>query len=176
MTTQVNSEAAPGFGAAFGKVDPDNPDYERLRAIVDKAVPFARHVGIEVTELGPDRAVVEIPNEPHMTNHLRTVHAGALFLAADVAGACAFVGALAPRLSIVDYFVLRDTHVSFRKPAQGRIRAVGSLDQRDVQVVLAATDQQKLEVDGRAVLFDEAGVQLGKVRLDYVVQVNSGER
>lgn len=169
MTTDLKTPA--GFGAVFAAVDPDNPDYALLRRIVSNLVPFGTHAGVEVTELGPDRAVVETPEEPHILNHLRTVHAGALFLAADVAGACAFVGAVASRLSAIGSLVLRDARISFRKPALGRIRAVGTLDQRDIEAVLSAKGEQRVDVDGRALMYDTAGVLVGKVQLDYVCTV-----
>lgn len=166
MTTELKAPA--GFGAVFAAIDQDNPDYALLQRIVSGLIPFGAHAGVEVSQLGPDRAVVEIPDEPHLGNHLRTVHAGALFLAADVAGACAFVGAMATRLGAIGSFVLRDSRIAFRKPATGRIRAVGTIDRDDVETLLAAKGEQRLDVDGRALLYDEAGTLVGKVQLDYV--------
>lgn len=166
MATDLKTPA--GFGAVFAAVDPDNLDFVSLRRIVSNLIPFGTHAGVQVTELGPDRAVVEIPDEQHVLNHLSTVHAGALFLAADIAGACAFVGAAASRLPAIGSLVLRDARITFRKPAVGRIRATGTLDQRDIDAVLSARGEQRLEVDGRALLHDTAGVLVGKVQLDYV--------
>jgi acyl-coenzyme A thioesterase PaaI-like protein len=169
MTTQAQTTA--GFGTVFAAIDEDNPDYALLQRIVSELVPFGSHAGVGVTELGPNRAVVEIPDEPHIRNHLRTVHAGALFLAADVAGACAFVGAVAGRLSTIGSFVLRDARITFRKPAAGRIRAVGTLDTGDIETVLSAVPgdgDQRVDVDGRALLYDDAGVLVSKVQLDYL--------
>lgn len=173
--TADEKKAARGLGRVFGDVDQDNPDYAQLRKVLDTMIPFAVHAGVQVTELGPDRAVVEIPDEPHMSNHLRTVHAGALFLAADVAGGCAMLGAVATRLDIIENFVLKDSTVSFRKPALGRIRAIATLDQSDVQAVLAATGQQRFDIDGRALLYDANDVCVGKVHFEYVCHVNAEE-
>lgn len=168
MTSDLKTTTARGFGAVFTDVDPSDPDYDMLRRVVSELIPFGTHAGVEVTELGPDHAVVEIPDEPYLGNHLRTVHAGALFLAADIAGACAFVGAAVPRLADVGSFVLRDSRIAFRKPAIGRIRAVGVMDRRDMEAVLAATGPQRLDLDGKALLYDAADVLVGKVQLDYV--------
>lgn len=173
MTTDLETPA--GFGAVFAAVDEDDPDYALLQRIVSKLVPFGTHSGVQIVELGADRAVAEIPDEPHLANHLRTVHAGALFLAADIAGACAFVGAVATRLSAIGSFVLRDTRIAFRKPALGRIRAVGTIDQRDIAAVLANTTEPRMDVDGKAMLYDAAGVCVGKVSLEYVVTFARGQ-
>lgn len=173
--TADDKKPARGLGRVFGEVDPANPDYDQLRKVLDTMIPFGVHAGVQVTELGPDRAVAELPDEPQMGNHLRTVHAGALFTAADVAGGCAMLGAVATRLDIVESFVLKDSTVSFRKPAVGRIRAVATIDQRDVQAVLGATGQQRFDVDGRALLFDANDVCVGKVQFEYVCTVNAEE-
>ncbi|WP_210718322.1 PaaI family thioesterase [Amycolatopsis acididurans] len=143
-------------------------DYEKLREISDDLVPFGKHAGIEITEVGPDRAVAEIPGKPHQANHLGTVHAGALFLAADIAGAAAFVGAAAPVLSNVDILVLRNAGASFRKPATGRIRAIATVDEREMRRVLAADGAQRFDLDGKAQLFDSAGVMVAKFTFEYV--------
>ncbi|MEU8897181.1 YiiD C-terminal domain-containing protein [Nocardia sp. NPDC048505] len=166
MAPELKTSAT--LGSVFEAIDPDNPDYLYLQRIVSKLVPFGTHAGIEITEISPRRATVEIPDEPYILNHLRTVHAGAQFLAADIAGACAFVGALATRLSAIETLVLRDARLSFRKPALGRIRAIGVIDPSDVATVLAAKAGQRVDVDARALMYDAAGVLVGKVALDYV--------
>ncbi|HVV12560.1 DUF4442 domain-containing protein [Amycolatopsis sp.] len=155
------------FSAAFAAAVTGAPDYGKLREISSTLVPFGNHAGIEITEIAPERAVAEIPDEPHLRNHLNTVHAGAQFLAADIAGACAFVGAVAPRLSTVDLLVLRTAGSAFRKPATGRIRAVATVNERDASAVLAGTGG-RFDLDGRAHLYDEAGVLVAKFSFEYV--------
>jgi acyl-coenzyme A thioesterase PaaI-like protein len=167
----ASTATSPGFADAFSDIDPGQPDYDRIRDIAAALVPFGNHAGVRVTELGPDQAVVEIPDEPHLRNHLNTVHAGALFLAADIAGAAAFAGAVAPRLRQVRWFVLRDARTSFRKPATGRIRVVATVDERAVRALLAATGDQRFEVDGKALLYTADGTLVGKVSFEYTCEV-----
>jgi acyl-coenzyme A thioesterase PaaI-like protein len=169
MTTTIAT--GPGFAEAFAEIDPDQPDYDRIRDIAAELVPFGSHAGVRVTELGPDEGVVEIPDEPHLRNHAGTVHAGALFLAADIAGAAAFLGAAATRLRSVRWFVLRDARTSFRKPATGRIRVVATVDERAMRAVLAATGEQRFDVDAKALLYNANGVLLGKVGFEYVCEI-----
>ena len=169
MTTTVATGA--GFADAFRDIDASQPDYDRIRDIAAGLVPFGSHAGVQVTELGPEQAVVEIPDEPHLRNHLATVHAGALFLAADIAGAAAFVGATATRLHRLRWFVLREARMSFRKPATGRIRVVGTVDERAVRAVLAADGEQRFDVDGKALLYTADGTLVGKVGFEYVCEV-----
>ena len=158
----------PRFADAFGEIDPGQPDYDRMRDIAATLVPFGNHAGVRVTKIGPDESVVEIPDEPHLLNHLSTVHAAALFLAADIAGAAAFLGAAAPRMRDVRWFVLRDARTAFRKPATGSVRAVGTVDERAMRAVLAATGEGRFDVDGKALLYDASGTLVGKASFEYV--------
>ncbi|MGW4247948.1 YiiD C-terminal domain-containing protein [Nocardia sp. NPDC004722] len=171
MTTRILA----GFAAAYPDLDPDAVDYEYLRAISQQMVPFGRHVGTLVTEISADRAVVEIPNVDEVRNHMATVHAGALFTAADIAGAAAFVGAAAQRLHTVERLVLRGGSASYRKPAQGRIRAVATVDTRELAEILAATASARFELSGKATLLDDNEVQVAKFTFDYVCDVTIAE-
>lgn len=173
MTTTTGTDL--GFADAFGDIDPNQPDYERMREIAASLVPFGNHAGVRVTALGPEEAVVEIPDEPHLRNHVDTVHAGALFLAADIAGAAAFLGAAAPKLRSLRWFVLKDARTSFRKPATGLIRVVGTVDERAMRAVLAATGDQRFDVDGKALIYNAAGTLIGKASFEYVCDVAGQE-
>lgn len=171
MTMRTIDHVIEGFAAAFGPLDYSAPDYEHLRSVSDAMVPFGNHVGTTITEIGPDRAVVEIPAAKNVTNHMNTVHAGALFTAADIAGAAAFVGAAATRLFMVQRLVLRTGTASYRKAAVGRIRAVATVDERELRAVLAAEHDERFELSGRAVLFNDSDVVVAKFTFDYVCDV-----
>jgi uncharacterized protein (TIGR00369 family) len=148
-------------------------DLERLRAMVDSMVPFNNFVGVRITELAREHAVAEVPVRDEVLNHFGTVHAGALFLAAEVAGAGAFSGAMAPRILQVQRFVLRGSKAAFFKPASGRIRATATVDQQVVADVLARRAAERFELTGAALLHDPAGVLVARVELDYVAWVGA---
>jgi len=174
VTTDVKTQPGGAYSAAFGHIDPADPDYDEIRRVCTTLVPFGNHAGVRVTEIGPERAVVEVPDAEHLTNHMGTVHAGALFLAADIAGAAAFLGAAATRLHTIRRFVLRDSRTAFRKPAIGRIRAIGLIDERAIRQVLAAEGELRMDVDGKALMYDDADVLVAKATFDYVVDVATG--
>ncbi|MEU7141843.1 YiiD C-terminal domain-containing protein [Nocardia sp. NPDC046473] len=160
-----------GFAAAYPELDGAAVDYEYLRAVSQDMVPFGRHVGTLITEIGPERAVVEIPAVDGVRNHMGTVHAGALFTAADIGGAAAFVGAAAPRLSAIERLVLRAGTASYRKPAVGRIRAIATVDRRELAEVLNTTVSNRFELSGKAALVDDGDVVVAKFTFDYVCDV-----
>lgn len=162
------------FDRAFAPFAPfasRNPDYAKLRDIANAAVPFGIFAGVRVTELDGDHALAEIPDNPELNNHVKTVHAAALFLAADIAVAVAFVGAAAPDLGEVEWMVVRDARSVYFKPAIGRIRAIGTVDIRDIRAIAERTGQGKFDVDGKAMLYDDNDVLVGKVSFDYVCKL-----
>ncbi|MDA3648388.1 DUF4442 domain-containing protein [Saccharopolyspora indica] len=165
-------ESASLFGplAQYGT---GTPDYEKLREITDRMVPFSVHVGVGITELGPERAVVEIPAREEMNNHMGSVHAGALFLAADIASASAFVGRMAPRLAGVTRFVVRDSRSTFLKPAIGRIRAVATVDERVAAGVLSRNDTEKFDIDTKALCYDDNDVLVARFSFDCVCNITA---
>ncbi|MCX4091555.1 PaaI family thioesterase [Nocardia sp. alder85J] len=156
--------------AAFARFATETPDYDKLREIADAAVPFGVFAGMRTTELDADHAVTEIPNSPDLRNHLQTVHAAALYLAADIACALAFVGAAAPQIGQVEWTVVRDSRSVYFKPAVGRIRAVGTVDERAIRSILTRTDQRRFDVDAKAMLYDDNDVLVAKMSFDYVAQ------
>jgi len=67
-------------------------DLTDLRDGLNAAVPFNRHLGIELTALEPGRCEARLPDRAEQHNHIHSQHAGALFTLADAASG----GALSP--------------------------------------------------------------------------------
>jgi uncharacterized protein (TIGR00369 family) len=165
------NEPAPGIAAAQAQLlklaGAAAPDYEQIRRTVDTIVPFVNLVGVRITELGNGSAVAEVPARENMLNHLGTVHAGALYLAAEVACAGAFSGAIAPRILHVRTFVLRDCRMSFVKPAHGRIRARGTITSPGLAEAMRRKTEEQFDMVGNALLYDDKDTLVAKVDLDY---------
>lgn len=157
-----------GFAAGYPDLDPDNVDYEYLRTVSTSMVPFGDHVGTEITDLGPTGATVQIGADLPVTNHMGTVHAGALFTAADIAGAAAFVGVAADVLPRVKRLVLRGATANYRRPAVGRIRAVATADAAMVADIRTSTTASRFEISIPASLLDDAEVTVAEFEFDYV--------
>ena len=73
-------------------------DYQAMRDALGDSIPFNRHVGLVVCEIAPGRAVVRLPEDDRLHNHVGSQHAGALFSAGEAASGGAFLGAFAERL------------------------------------------------------------------------------
>src|SRR4051794_41653042 len=117
-------------------------DFDAVAAGLNDAIPFNRHVGLVVEEVGPGRGVVTLPDGEHVHNHVGSQHAGALFAAGEAASGGAFLGAFAEHLGSLTPLA-RSASIDYRKIARGPITAVGSLS-GDVDALLAS-----IESDGR---------------------------
>lgn len=157
--------------AAFKDFAIQDPDYDKLMEIANSIVPFGKLAGVRITELSPECAVAELPADEDLKNHVDTVHAAAMYLAADFAGAVSFVGAVPAQVSRVEWMVVRGGHSTFLKPALGRIRAVGTVDERDVRAIVSSTSAGRFDVDGRALLYDDSDVLVAKFYFDYTCQL-----
>src|SRR6188474_918049 len=101
-------------------------DFDAIAQGMTQAVPFAGHLGLEITEVAPGEASVRLPERVELTNHVGSQHAGALFSAAETASGAAFVGAFAERMGEVRPLA-RSAEISYEKIAQGEVRAKARL-------------------------------------------------
>jgi acyl-coenzyme A thioesterase PaaI-like protein len=117
-------------------------DYEAVRAGLQEAIPFNKHIGLEVVEVADGRGVVRLPDSESLHNHVGSQHAGALFSAGEAASGAAFVGAFAAHMGGITPLA-RHAAISYTKLAKGPITATGTLSAERS----ALLDQ--LEADGK---------------------------
>jgi hypothetical protein len=116
-------------------------DFEAMRAGLEQAVPFNQHLGLEVVELAIGRAVVRLPDDAGLRNHVGSQHGSALFAAGQAAAGAALAATFVERLEGVD--PLPDgAEITYKKIPRAAITATA---------VLAATPEEllaELERDG----------------------------
>src|ERR1700709_2442432 len=76
-------------------------DLELIAKSMGTAVPYIRHMGMEVTAMEVGAATALLPDRPELHNHVGSQHAGALFGVAETASGAAFVGSFAARVGDV---------------------------------------------------------------------------
>jgi acyl-coenzyme A thioesterase PaaI-like protein len=89
-------------------------DYEAVRAGLEAAIPYNRHVGLQVAEVGEGRGVITLPEDDRLHNHVGSQHAGALFSAGEAASGAAFVGAFAEHMGNITPLA-RSADISYGK-------------------------------------------------------------
>jgi len=166
MATETTSPSAAADEGDAGL------DFELVRTAMNRAVPFNRHCGAEVTEVGPDGGTARLDDGPHLRNHVGTVHAGALFLVAELAGGAAFVGAFAPHMGDIR-FVAKAASITYCRPATGPVTATAFLATRSPERVLAALSEKgSVRVEAGVEVFDEEGTKVAALTITYAVKPN----
>ena len=116
-------------------------DSQAMANALSDSIPFIRHVGLKITEIAPGRAVVRLPEDERLSNHVGSQHAGALFSAGEAASGGVFLGTFAERLSEVTPLA-ESAEISYRSIARGPIDATARLGDSPAQLT------QKLDADG----------------------------
>ena len=146
-------------------------DYEALREGMAGAVPFNRHVGLEIVELGPGSATVRLPDEEGLRNHVGSQHAAGLFAAAEAASGGAFVATFAERLAELRPLAA-SAEIAYTKLATGPIDARASLADADALL-------ERLDADGKVsfpvevMLTDGEGETVATATVQWHVRKNA---
>ncbi|WP_054814721.1 PaaI family thioesterase [Nocardia arizonensis] len=164
----ASAPTAPNPLSALHPYAGDTPDYDGLRAVLGSSVPYNSFVGLDITEVGDTEGVVTVAYRPELTNAFGTLHAGVLFLACDMAGSAAFIGAAARQLRALTMFVLKDCRIAFLKPGTGDVRIVATVDRRLLDSALAEPRPGRFTCDAKAYVYDGTGALIGKAQLDFV--------
>jgi uncharacterized protein (TIGR00369 family) len=136
-----------------------------------QAVPFAGHLGLDITSVAEGEAVVRLPDRPELTNHVGSQHAGALFTVAETASGAAFVGAFAERLGEVTPLA-RQAEITYEKIAKGPIDATAKLGIGKDEALAALDADGKVEFPCEVTLADESGRQVAKATVRWHVRLN----
>lgn len=136
---------------------------------LSQAIPFYDHVGLEFIEISDGRASVRMAEAPHLSNHLGSQHAGALFAVGEAASGAALVGAFADDLlSIIP--VARRAEIGYRRLARGPVvaEAVLSEDPALLRERLAAAD--RVEFEAEVAIRDGRGRKVTEMTVDWLVR------
>ncbi len=116
--------------------------WDAFRAQFQAGVPFVNTIGITVTDINLGTAEATLAVKPELSNHLGTLHAGAMFTLAETASGAAMMGALGTKA-----FELRavaaTSDISYKKLAKGLITAVAKTS------IPASEINETLESDGK---------------------------
>ena len=146
-------------------------DYDLIAQGMTQAVPFAAHVGLQVTHVAPGEATVTLPARAELTNHVGSQHAGALFTVAETASGAAFVGAFAERLGDVTPLA-RSAEISYTKIAKGPIEASAKLGIPADEALAALDAEGKVVFPCEVELTDASGEPVATATVQWHVRLN----
>jgi uncharacterized protein (TIGR00369 family) len=146
-------------------------DFEAIAAGMTQAVPFAGHLGLEITTVAEGEAVVVLPERQELTNHVGSQHAGALFTVAETASGAAFVGAFAERMGDVTPLA-RSADIAYEKIAKGPVTATAVLGMAKDEALATLDSEGKVEFPCEVVLTDAAGTRVATATVRWHVRLN----
>jgi uncharacterized protein (TIGR00369 family) len=146
-------------------------DYDAIAQGMTVAVPFAGHLGLEITSIGPGEATVRLPERPELGNHVGSQHAGALFTVAETASGAAFVGAFAERMGDVTPLA-RSAEISYEKIAKGPIDATAKLGVSADEALATLDAEGKVVFPCEVELSDASGQRVATATIQWHVRLN----
>jgi uncharacterized protein (TIGR00369 family) len=146
-------------------------DFDLIAQGMSQAVPFAGHLGLEITRVTEGEADVRLPERAELTNHVGSQHAGALFTVAETASGAAFVGAFAERLGDVTPLA-RAAEISYLKIAKGPIEASARLGVPAAEALATLDEEGKVVFPCEIELTDAAGERVATATVQWHVRLN----
>lgn len=121
--------------------------FEMIREQISKSVPFANHTGVELLALSAQGGVAKLIQRQEVSNHIGTVHAGAIFTLAEAASGAAMAGVFAPNLMTIRP-VVSQASIAFLKVGKGILLASAILARpaADVLAEFDAANQTAFDV------------------------------
>jgi acyl-coenzyme A thioesterase PaaI-like protein len=142
--------------------------FDIIKAQMTRNVPFAATAGVEIDRLDHGTATAALVQRPDLSNHVGSVHAGALFTLGETASGAAMSGAFASQIMTIRPIATGAT-IAYVKIAKGRIEATATTQ------VPASELLAKLDADGRVkfdidvTLVDEANVTVATMVVSWLV-------
>ena len=133
------------------------------------AVPFVRTLGLEFLELSAERAVLRLPDDPAMHNHVGGPHAGAMFTLGESATGAIVLGSFADLLATHTPLAY-GAQIRYRELARGPVTAEATLatPADTVRGTLAAEGKARFDV--QVVLRDAAGTLTAEMTVTWALR------
>jgi uncharacterized protein (TIGR00369 family) len=146
-------------------------DFDAIAQGMTQAVPFAGHLGLEVTSISQGEATVVLPERTELTNHVGSQHAGALFTVAEAASGAAFIGAFVERLGEVTPLA-RSAEISYEKIAKGPIEAKAKLGVPATEALATLDAEGKVVFPCEIELTDASDQRVATATVQWHVRLN----
>lgn len=144
-----------------------NP-YDMIKSHLDAAVPFARHVGVTLLEIGDGTASASLEQREEVSNHISSMHAGAMFTLAEAASGAALAGALAPVILEMRP-VAANAQIAFKKIAKGTLTAHAKASQDGASLIKTIEEAGKVAFDVAVDVKDAEGDTVVEMTVNWYV-------
>ncbi len=142
--------------------------YDMIKSHLDAAVPFARHVGVTLLEIGDGTARASLEQREEVSNHIASMHAGAMFTLAEAASGAALAGALAPVILEMRP-VAANAQIAFKKIAKGTLTAHAKASQDGASLISTIEEDGKVAFDVAVDVRDAEGDTVVEMTVNWYV-------
>jgi acyl-coenzyme A thioesterase PaaI-like protein len=120
--------------------------YDMIKAQLSEIVPFQNTVGVTLLDLGDGVASAELSQREAVSNHIGSMHAGAMFTLGEAASGAAMAGALAP-IILQMRPVAATSQIAFKKVAKGTLIAHAKTSRSGAELMQAIKEDGKVAFD-----------------------------
>ncbi|MBI3071148.1 MAG: YiiD C-terminal domain-containing protein [Deltaproteobacteria bacterium] len=140
-------------------------DLATVQSMMEGGLPYVKKLGVKLEEGGGNRAFLRLPWDPTNTNHVGTLHAGALFTFAETAGGAGILFSF--DLSKVRLLAKQAT-IEYKRLVTGDVTSEVVVPPADVARVMAEVDAGgRATYDLRVTLKDDSGEAAALVSITY---------
>ncbi|MEA3029935.1 MAG: hypothetical protein QOJ53_2146 [Sphingomonadales bacterium] len=143
--------------------------YDIIRSGLSEAVPFAKYLGIELLDVGDGFASARLVLRRDVSNHLGTMHAGALFTLAETASGAAMTGAFIDMIGGLRP-VTAEAKISYMKLARGTVSCTATISEPADALRRRLRAEHKVVFDVLVDLFREDGQPVATMRVAWNVR------
>ncbi len=140
-----------------------------LKAALVEAVPFVKHLGVEMLDTSDGAAQCRLKLDDRVKNHLGTLHAGAMYTLAETASGMAMATIFADKMFTLKP-VAAGAEVQYLKLAKGDVTAKAEAKDSPDQLRSQLEADGKVRLDVAVSLYDESGREVAKMTFDWAVR------
>jgi uncharacterized protein (TIGR00369 family) len=139
---------------------------------MSEAVPFAKYLGVELLEVGDGFAKARLVQRQDLSNHIGTMHAGALFTLAETASGAAVAGAFADMIGSLRP-VAAEARISYLKLARGIVSGAAKTAEPAEALRRRLHEEQKVVFDVLVELFRDDDQPVAAMTVSWNVRFNA---
>lgn len=146
--------------------------FDMIKVHLDQTVPFARFIGVKIDEVGPGTARTSLVQRDEVSNHIGSMHAGAMFTLGEAASGGALAGGFADILSKCRP-VAANAEIAYLKIAKGALTATAHIDGELPEIRAELAQVGKVRFPVAVSIIDAEGHEVVSMRVEWHVRMNS---
>lgn len=143
-----------------------------IRTHLDQSVPFARFIGVQIDEVGPGFARTSLEQREEVSNHIASMHAGAMFTLGEAASGGALAGGLADIL-LQCRPVAAKAEIAYVKIAKGKLSAEGRIEGDLPAIRAELAEAGKVRFPVAVTITDAQNEPVVTMRVEWHVRMNA---